>query len=461
MIREQRPRGRWSSLAAFLSFLWPGLGQAHRGRRRAAAIHGLPVLALAAGAVLFVLVAGPAVTFVYLLQPTVALLVGLLVVALALWRAWSIADAARPAPPQAVRRHASAAPRPAWSTRILVLTLILVVGLMHGWAGAVTWTAYEAGQKIAQPVDPTPPPDQPNGSPLSPGATLPPTPSPPPSPLPQGRITVLLLGRDRAADLTDTMQIASFEPGSGEVTMIAVPRDTGQLPLYNGGTWPRKINELLSYAENRPAQFPDGGMRTLMNQLGYIIGVPIHYYAHVDFAGFVGLVDAVGGVDVVLDRPIADATYNVSPTERGFYMEPGPHHLDGATALMYVRSRHGPGNSDFQRARRQQQVIIALRDKIDDPQVLANLPALIVAVSEMVRTDVPLDRLPDLVSLLQRSAAADTKMHTLRPPTYAQVIPQSEIGRVYMTRLKMDAVAQLSIELFGEESRYWAGGASD
>jgi hypothetical protein len=86
--------------------------------------------------------------------------------------------------------------------------------------------------------------------------------------------------------------------------------------------------------------------------------------------------------------------------------------------------------------------------------VLANLPTVIDIASEYVRTDVPLDRLPEIIALLQASTAASVDRYVLQPRLYAEVIPREEIGRVYMTRLKMDAVAELSIRLFGEESRY-------
>ena len=73
----------------------------------------------------------------------------------------------------------------------------------------------------------------------------------------------------------------------------------------------------------------------------------------------------------------------------------------------------------------------------------------------MVRTNAPIEQVPQIVSILQQSTGADAQTYVLKPPGYAQVIPRSEIGRVYMTRLKMDAVAELSVELFGEKSRYF------
>ena len=96
-----------------------------------------------------------------------------------------------------------------------------------------------------------------------------------------------------------------------------------------------------------------------------------------------------------------------------------------------------------------------MRHKVNDPAILARLPELVEAVSRMVRTNAPIEQVPQIVSILQQSTGADAQTYVLKPPGYAKVIPRSEIGRVYMTRLKMDVVAELSVELFGEESRYF------
>lgn len=440
--------------------VWPGLGQAYRGDRRAALLFGLPPLLVAVAIGALALLIGPPVFVAHLLNPVFSLMAGLLVVAWGLLWAISIIDAGRP--------HS----RPSMAVGVLGLAVVLLV---TGWAGSGVWALYEAGNRISQPL-PTPttpePSDRPSTSPsptgpVTPGSPGPspggsptrPTPSPSPNLDATGRVTVLFLGADlgRGVEgrLTDTIQVASFDQRTGRIAVISVPRDTGQLPLYNGGTWNRKINELMTHAADHSEEFPDGGLGTLERQLEYIIGIPIDYYAAVDFSGFERLVDMVGGVAVTLNRPIADASYSNGPNRpRGFFLEAGDHHLDGRTALAYVRSRKGPGNSDFQRARRQQQVLLALRHKVNDPLVLANVPSIVEAASQMVRTNAPLERLPQIVGILQASTDAEAETYVLQPRQYAEVVPRSEIGPVYMTRLKMDAVAELSIRLFGEDSRY-------
>jgi polyisoprenyl-teichoic acid--peptidoglycan teichoic acid transferase len=440
---------RSESLAVLLSLVWPGLGQLYRGERRRALVFAVPpiLVAIAVGSV--VLLMGPAMIFLYLLHPVYAAMAGILVVAAGAWWLTAAFDAGRPHSRSSLGLAALAA-------------VVLLVGV--GWSGQVLWALYEAGTLIGRPLeepsaDDDDVDDGPAHSPPAAAASPFVPPSPTPQLLPGDRITVLLLGTDqsrgRSIGLTDTIQVASFNPRTGEVVMISIPRDVGQLPMYNGGMWDRKINSLLAHAQRRPHEFPDGGIGTLMRQVGYIIGVPVHYYAVVDFSGFERIVDTVGGVEVELERPLNDPTYQISPTERGLHLEPGVHTLDGRTALMYVRSRRGPGNSDFERARRQQQVLLALRDKIDEPHVLASLPSLINATADSVRTNAPLDRLPQLVELLQKSRSADTRTYVLQPRRYAETVPRSEIGNVFMLRLRMERVAELSIELFGEESRYW------
>jgi polyisoprenyl-teichoic acid--peptidoglycan teichoic acid transferase len=450
---------RSPSWAAVLSFIWPGLGQLYRGRSGSAVVYALPpflVLVMAAVAV----AGGLEQLALRLFSPAVALSVTAVIGLLALWRIVSILDA---------RRRTQADAPEARPHRSLALALILSVLVIatHGFAGYYTYSFYRAGQQIHEPLTGAEPSPSPMPSP-SPDATVGPdataaqagptnTPSPAASMADDGMINVLFVGIDRGLmdnTNTDTILLASFDPRTDRIVMISLPRDTAQVPLYSGGTWNGKINALYHYAVANPGEFPDGGMGTLVRQMEFLIGVPIHYYASIEMAGFWGMIDLVGGVDVVLERPIRDPVYHHTPGERGFFMDPGPHHLDGRTALAYVRSRHGPGNSDYVRARRQQQVLLGLRERLHDPAVLLNMPALLDAASEMVRTDVPLDRIPEFVELVQASAGAEAENYVLAPRRFAERIPRDEAGGQFATRLKMDAVAALSLELFGAESRY-------
>jgi anionic cell wall polymer biosynthesis LytR-Cps2A-Psr (LCP) family protein len=123
--------------------------------------------------------------------------------------------------------------------------------------------------------------------------------------------------------------------------------------------------------------------------------VPVHGYVRLDFDGFRAMVDAVGGIDVVVEEGIVDDVY---PTEdygtTRIEIPAGLQHMDGETALRYVRSRHG--SSDFDRAARQQQVVIALARRLSDPTNWPRLPAMMGAVIEHVDTDIGLGGLVEL-----------------------------------------------------------------
>ncbi len=448
-----RAHPRSSRTAAVLSAVWPGLGQAYLGDRRRALAHALPPTLIVGALVAGLLVVGPLIFGLYLLNPLVSLgLIGLIVV-LGLWRSLSILDAARPRTP---------------ASNALVVLLMALVVLSHGWLAGNVFAFFQAGQRISEPVDvgvvaTTPPGAPASQTPL--GRTPDPSAASPGPTTPAGqlpgatsRVTVLLVGVDNthAAErgLTDTLIVATFDPIGRSLTMISMPRDVSRLPFYRGGEFRPRVNNLMQTAARNPADYPDGAMGTLVNQMSYVIGIPIDYYALIDISGFTLLVDAAGGVDVQVERAISDAGYQFSPTETGFFLEPGPQHLDGKYATAYARSRHGPGNSDYERAGRQQQILLALRAKLSEPRILTNLPAVVGALSQIIRTDAPLDRLPDIVSIALASADAETRRIVLSPPRYARGARNEAGLPTSALELNMDAVAQLSIELFGSNSRY-------
>ncbi len=443
-------------IAALLSFIWPGLGQAYKGQRQRALTHGLPIAAVVIGLIALVLAIGPLVFGLHLLNPVVSLGLIALIAALALWRCYSIVDAG------GARTS---------MTKVTVLVLIGLTVFSHAWLANNAWAFYQAGQRITEPVQVALPPADPTPDPLgssapsSPSQTTAPGGSPAVSPAPESplpgstsRVTVLLVGVDNthvaARGLTDTLIVASFDPVGKSLTMISIPRDTARLPYYAGGQFEPRINNLMQTAARNPEEFPDGAMGTLVNEVSYLVGVPIDYYAQIDIAGFLALVDMVGGVDVVLDSPIHDAGYQFSPTEVGFFLEAGPHHLDGKLATAYARSRHGPGNSDYERARRQQQILVALRTKLNDPRLMTNLPGVLYVLSNVVRTDAPLDRLPEIVSIAFSSSDVEPRRVVLSPPRFAEGIINQDGVRTTRNQLRMDEVARLSIELFGSDSRY-------
>jgi LCP family protein required for cell wall assembly len=179
-----------------------------------------------------------------------------------------------------------------------------------------------------------------------------------------------------------------------------------------------KINSLYAYAERHEDRFPHGPERALEDAIGALLDVPIHYYARVDFDGFIDIIDAVGGVDVKVKRGFSDPDYDgIGLDERGFTIEPGRHHLSGAEALAYARVRKAVGQTDFSRAARQQQILVALKNKLtSDGSIFWSLPQLLDAVGGTVTTDIPIERLPDVALVVDEMGKdAITRVVIQRP----------------------------------------------
>lgn len=456
MSDRSRPPGS-PSLAGFLSFLWPGLGQAWQGRRRSALLWALPPLAVIA--LVVVAAADGFVGFAAeLLTPSVAITVFGLLVLLGLWRILAIVDAAR----FGVRRVGA-------GTAAVVGVLVLATVAMHGVPAFYAFSVYDAGTRIfvAQSPVSTPSPD---GTTASPGVTDDPNdmdatnaddfvarPEATPASK-ESRINVLVTGIDsgptRSHALTDTLLVVSIDPLTKQVALVSFPRDIADFPLWDGRTFRGKINSLMSYARRHPDEFPDGAFPTLIKELGYLLGAPIHYYAAIDLNGFVRMIDLVGGVTVDNRRAINDPAYDwIDGSRPGFFLSAGKHKLDGKTALAYARSRQGVGDSDFTRARRQQEILLALRQKLVRPENVARIPALLEAAGDSVRTNFPQDRVGEMVELAQGVSADGVRQYVLGPP-YAQRPPAGQSGGTYKLWLDMDRLAALSIKLFGDESRY-------
>jgi LCP family protein required for cell wall assembly len=450
-----RTRPRSPVVAAFLSFIWPGLGQWYAGRPRVAAVLALPVLLMVLLLAVW-LAGGLARALIDLLAPPVAIAFILLVVAEGIWRIGAVVHAAM----SAAGRDSLPWRRLSVSGPVLALSLLVVIS--HLWAVSVAWSLYNAsGQMFVG--EPTPigalpgqssTPSSFDGLAASPAAT-PVTAS--------SRINILFSGIDSSAHrehaLTDTLIVLTVDPTTDKAAMISFPRDIARFKIWDGRTYTGKINSLLTYATNHPTEYPEGGLPTLTHELGFLLGVPIQYYAAVDLQGFVELVDAVGGVTVNNPRAIDDPGYGGWTDGRiGFTLSAGVHELDGQTALAYARSRKGIGDSDFTRARRQQQLLVALRDRLTDPSLLVKLPSIITIASTILRTDFPRDRLSDMLTLSQRISGNDLTRQVVLGPPYAINPPAGTPGG-YQLILDMSRVAKLSIGIFGTDSRYAAASA--
>jgi anionic cell wall polymer biosynthesis LytR-Cps2A-Psr (LCP) family protein len=171
-----------------------------------------------------------------------------------------------------------------------------------------------------------------------------------------------------------------------------------------------------------------------------------------NLANFMKMIDMVGGVDIDNPTAINDPTYDwLDGSPYGFKLGAGMQHLDGRHALAYVRSRHGSGNSDYARAGRQQQLLLALEHKMASPSVVANLPSWTQQAGSMIRTDFPASQVADMVAAGQNIPSENFDTYVLGPPYSVSTSTAS----ASTTCLMLDKVAPLSIKLFGQDSRYY------
>lgn len=216
----------------------------------------------------------------------------------------------------------------------------------------------------------------------------------------KSRFTVLLVGLDRRpgetglAYRTDTMLLVSVDPNAHTLGMLSIPRDL--YVVVPGYSQRQRVNTPMVLGE---IVRPGNGPTLMMQTVQYNFGIHVHDYMVVDFNAFITVVDAIGGVDIDVPYNIADPQYpDMYYGYDPFYLRAGPQHLNGATALKYARTRHG--DSDFQRAERQQQVISAIRDKVLSlnmlPQLIIQAPSMFGNLKDDVYTGLTLDQLIQL-----------------------------------------------------------------
>ncbi len=179
-------------------------------------------------------------------------------------------------------------------------------------------------------------------------------------------MNILLIGTDADVDptdpsfRTDSMVIVSINRTANSVSMLSVPRDL-YVCIPDFGM--QRIN--VAYTWGQSVNFkPGGGFGALQATILYNLGIPVHYYAKISLIGFKQIVDTLQGVDIAVDCPISDlrfqGQYNdqKTPVYSPFTLQPGYYHMDGSLALWYARMREK--TSDFDRSRRQQQVLRAI-----------------------------------------------------------------------------------------------------
>jgi LCP family protein required for cell wall assembly len=442
-------------VAALLSFLWPGLGQLYTGRRRLAIAFAVPA-ALVLLVLIYQMRQGLVVFGARLVSPRFAFAALVIVVLLGAWRVVAVAHAFVAGEALDTRRTLE---------RAVLAALVAAIVVSHSAAGYMLWVTYNAGSKAFNPnsdlVDLATPS-------LTPGETPGPSdnaaPSAAPPPPADSRVTILFNGVDsspsRGEHLYDSIMVVSYDPKTNSVQMVSVPRDISNFPLYFGGKAPdwMRMNALPTDV-HAGFKSPDSPYMTLVNEVQYLVGIQIDYYAVMDLGAFVKMVDMVGGIDVDNPSTICDCASGSWPgydwmdgSPYGFYLPAGPQHLDGRHALAYVRSRHSAGQNDYSRQGRQQQVLLALLHKMAEPSQLLNLPNLINTLASSVTTTFPADKVADYVAIGQDVPGGNIK----------QVVLDGVYFWGYLSSgascLHYDKVAELSRQLFGQDS-LWSGKA--
>ncbi len=259
----------------------------------------------------------------------------------------------------------------------------------------------------------------------------------------QERINILLLGIDKRPDevyaRTDTMILVTVDPNTKTAGMLSIPRDLWvSVPGYDED----RINKAHFFGDRY--KYPGGGPALAMKTVQYNLGVPVHYYAKIDFNGFRDIVDTIGGIDIYIPETIDDPTfpdsnYGYDP----FYIEAGQHTLDGHDAMRYARTRATAG-ADFSRAKRQQQVLLAMRDKALRVGIIPKIPELWSTMADTIETDLDLGVIVELAQLADEIDTDNIQNEVIdHNLTVDYIVPDTKAQVLLPLREKIKAVVDV------------------
>ena len=445
--------------AALLTALLPGLGHLTLGDHRRAALFLAPVLTFAGVTLLLVLLGGTTQLLILLVTPGSLALLGALNLLLAAWRLGALAHLLRGA--QLPRRD-----------RVFVaIATLLLVAAPHLAVGRSLVAFDELLNETFAETSPSPSPN-PSASALgspSPGAsanaspgssvgrgdgtgTLPSltvtTPWARPGEIPwgdDGKFDLLLLGSDAGTDRwsrrMDVMLLVEVDVATGRVAMFGFPRNMVNVPLPPGaarnaspcGCFTKLLNEVYTdatfyYPQLWPGDGSVSGIAAVRATISELAQRPIDAVLVADLWGVIKVVDAMGGIDMNVTEPIYDKNYP-DPVLGSIQLriDAGVQHLNGRLALAYARSRHQ--DSDYGRMRRQQALLLAIRDQLGAATIM-NAPALAAAAKGYVWTDLPRSSLPNLVDLFSRAATAPVRLYRFSPSAYPAYLNAATIAKI-------------------------------
>lgn len=253
------------------------------------------------------------------------------------------------------------------------------------------------------------------------------------------KATVLIMGVDKREDdvgRSDTLMIATIDPRLDQVTLLSVPRDT-RVKIRGRGY--DKINAAFAY----------GGVTLTESTVENFLGIDIDHYIIIDTNSFVKIIDAIGGVDIDVEKRMF---YEDPWDDNGglvIDLYPGQQHMDGKTAVTYVRYRDSEG--DIGRVKRQQAFMAACMDKVTSPEIVPRIPKIVREVIDAVETDMSLRQLLELAGALK--AAAQNGLETDMVPGYPLYIDDISywIPDVELLRISVADALGISVDPYLRE----------
>jgi len=303
----------------------------------------------------------------------------------------------------------------------------------------------------------------------------------PPGSLP--RMNILLVGADAGPDRfgirTDSMNVISLDPGTGDVAIVGVPRNLEAAPLPPGilrqefpGGYDAFLSDLYQWGDENaatvrkalgPTEAP--GASLLAASMSELLGQPIHAWVVIDLAGFVDVIDAVGGVDIYV--PIGVPGGDTIPNEKHpvpEWFDEGWHRMDGTDALAYARTRWA--DSDFERMGRQRCVLASLAAQTENRTVATRWPSVSKVIAERVRTNLRAETMRSLLRLAGTDISAGRTLALIPPIVEGADWDPAEIRRLTREAIEPPVVdlptpvgpASTSTPLSSTSTTIWAEG---
>lgn len=251
------------------------------------------------------------------------------------------------------------------------------------------------------------------------------------------RWTVLFVGLDTDSSRasrgepvnSDAIMLVSVSADQSEVALVSLPRDTVDVPLPDGSTYPRKIN----------AMYGEDGLDALVEAMEALYEVSIDGYLALNMDDFALLVDGVGGVEVSPEEPIRDPAARID-------IEAGTQTIDGSTAEGYVRTRF---DQDYGRMGRHQEVIVEIIRGLVDPEAELDVRSLIDGLASL-DTDLPMDELPTLLEIARRATDGEVRELVIAPPLITFEGDRGD-GRGYVLEPDVEAIRDAVRELIPQQ----------